>query len=128
MKKLIVSTVAAAALGFGAAASAQDLGPVLGSVFGFGTPYPGYPAVIAQGHDPRFYTDRFGRQFIYDQYGRQVYVQPQVQPNPPPRQHYGIVGHDPWGRPVWGPVAPTDRDGDTVSDDRDRWPDNAAQW
>ena len=38
MKKYILSAVAAGGLALGGAASAQDLGPILGSILGYGSP------------------------------------------------------------------------------------------
>lgn len=97
MKKTILAAVAAGALAVGGAASAQDFGTVLGSIFGFGTPtynhntypgqyaypgqygYPTYnsrgtPAVVA-GTQP--YYGNYGQYGQYGQsgtYGSQVYV------------------------------------------------------
>lgn len=154
MKKFILTAVAAGALAVGGAASAQDLGGILGSLFGFGTQtYPTYnsgiPAVVAgtQPHGATVYTDQYGRQFYYDQYGRQVVVQQQNTYNNPV-----IVGYDSWGRPVYGqrqygttqygtPQYGTsqygtyaygtnswDRDGDGIANTRDRWPDDRRYW
>ena len=156
MKKFILSAVAAGALAVGGAASAQDLGAVVSSLFGFGAPsYPTYstsqPAVVAGtgygqygyygNHNTypgtsQVYVDQYGRQFSYDQYGRQVYVQPST--------NYGIVGYDQWGRPVYGTTSttttygttqypygysrPGDRDGDGVANINDRWPDDRRYW
>jgi hypothetical protein len=125
MRKSIIMAVAAGALAIGGAASAQDLGSVLGSIFGYGNTTPGYstsqPAVVA-GTTPYYgstpygtygtygsntipegttlYADQYGRRFYYDQYGRQVMVD-QVQQQQQ-QQQYGIVGYDQWGRPVYG--------------------------
>lgn len=128
MRKSIIMAVAAGALAVGGAASAQDLGSVLGSIFGYGNAYPGYgtsqstPAVVA-GTVPYYgnqtpygtpqygstvpygttvYQDQYGRRFYYDQYGRQVMLD-----QPTTQQQYGIVGYDAWGRPVYGTTSTT---------------------
>lgn len=76
MKKFIYSAVAAGALAFGGAASAQDplgvLGTILGNI-GLGGTTGVYPGVVAQGQG-QLHIDQYGRTFYYDQYGRQVYV------------------------------------------------------
>lgn len=149
MKKFITTAVAACALAAGTAASAQDFGTVISSLFGFGTPaYPSYsygtPAVVAGAQT--VYVDQYGRRFVYDQYGRQVYLTSTQQQ---------IIGYDQWGRPVYGsssygygtygsygtPHYPYgtygsstysrswwDRDGDGVADARDRWPSDSRYW
>ncbi len=125
MKKFILTAVAAGALAVGGAASAQDIGTVIGSLFGFGQPaYPSYstgiPAVVA-GTQPyntqpygtyganvygnntyggttygsQVYVDQYGRQVTIDQYGRHVLVQPNT-------GSYAITGYDQWGRPIYG--------------------------
>jgi hypothetical protein len=128
MKKFILTAVAAGALAVGGAASAQDLGGILGNIFGFGQPtYPTYgtstptPAVVAgtqQSYGGGVYVDQYGRQVDQygrpltidpygrqvDQYGRQVTIdqygrQVLVQPN---TGSYGITGYDQWGRPIYG--------------------------
>ena len=124
MKKLIASAVAAGALAFGGAASAQDLGSVIANVLGFGQPtynhgygypssnygYPNYsygshnqyggnvtyPAVVAQQPygTQNVYVDRYGRQVHIDQYGRHVLVQQ------PSNQLYS-AGYDSYGRAIY---------------------------
>lgn len=132
MRKFILSALAAGALGLAGAASAQDLGAVIGSIFGFGTPtYPTYgndiPAVVAGTvpYGSTVYVDQYGRQVTIDRYGRQVLVQPST--------NYGITGYDAWGRPIYGYGSaygnyalanPNDRDGDGVVNWNDRWPDD----
>jgi hypothetical protein len=122
MNKFILSAVAAGALAVGGAASAQDLGGVIGSIFGYGNQqYPSYststPAVVAgtqgyygnnvygnnayggnvYGNNGTVYVDQYGRQITYDRYGRQVIVQQQ-----PSTSTYGVMGYDQWGRPIYG--------------------------
>jgi len=141
MKKLIVMAAAAGALAVGGAASAQDLGTVLGNILGFGTQQYNAPAVVA-GTVPYGSTiaiDQYGRQVYVDQYGRQVLVQPNT------NSGY-IVGYDAENRPIYGPAYGTpsygvgpygtatygnlayadrrDRDGDGVADRYDRWPED----
>lgn len=97
MRKSIIMAVAAGALAFGSAASAQDLGSILGSIFGQGgysTPQPavvapgyghygygqpgygqpgyGQPGYGQPGYGQQVYSDQYGRRFYYDQYGRQI--------------------------------------------------------
>lgn len=136
MKKFVLTAIAAGALAAGTAASAQDLGTVLGSIFGYGQPTysQGIPAVVAG--TQQVYTDNYGRQYYYDQYGRQVYVNNGV-------QQQQIVGYDQWGRPIYGQVYGNsgyvynngqyayggqyrrwDRDGDGVANRDDRYPDD----
>ncbi len=130
MKKLVVTVLAVGALAVGGAASAQDLGAVLGSILGLGSPtytYPNAPAVVAGSvpYGTQVYTDQYGRQFYYDQYGRQVVVQQQPNPNP-------IPGYDAWGRPIYGSGTYSygygqyrpygDADGDGVANQYDRRP------
>ncbi|MBI5276209.1 MAG: hypothetical protein HY854_07085 [Burkholderiales bacterium] len=136
MKKFIVTAIAAGALAAGGAASAQDLGSVISGILGLTSPsysnnygysYPGMVAPQAQ-----VYTDTYGRRFYYDQYGQQVYLNNSGQV---------IVGYDQWGRPIYGtnysygssyPYYGSnyawgngwDRDGDGISNSRDRWPDD----
>jgi hypothetical protein len=136
MKKFIATTIAAAGLAIGGAASAQDLGNVIGTILN-----------LAIGGDvtqpsTQVYADAYGRHFYYDQYGRQVYIQN--------INRYGsITGYDAWGRPIYGGatygnVYPSygtygysypstqysyntrswDYDGDGVSNTRDRWPND----
>jgi hypothetical protein len=138
MRKLIVSALAVGALAVGGAASAQDLGAVLGSVLGFGTPQYGYntgtPAVVAGAYPSQIYVDPDGRQVyvqpnvngagqVYvDPDGRQVYVQPNT----------SIIGYDAFGRPLYNTQSRNyaysdprgDRDGDGVRNRRDRYPDD----
>lgn len=137
MKKFVLTAIAAGALAAGTAASAQDLGSVLGSIFGYGQPTysQSTPAVVAGAQ--QVYTDSYGRQFYYDQYGRQVFVTSSV-------QQQQIVGYDSYGRPIYGQVYGNsgtyayggqygqygqyprwDRDGDGVRNRDDRWPDDA---
>lgn len=149
MRRFILSAVAAGAVAFAGAASAQGFGGVLNDLFGFGQPaHPTYsgagiPAVVAgtQPYGSGVYVDPHGRQVTTDRYGRQVVVQPN-------RGTYGITGYDAWGRPVYGsaPVPyghpgnygsygnygnyawagqPGDKDGDGVPNVHDRWPDDA---
>jgi hypothetical protein len=96
MKKTILSALAAGALALGGAASAQDLGGVLSSIFGFGTPsYPVYnsgatPAVVAGTQSSgTVYVDQYGRRV--DQYGRVLNVDQYGRP---------IASVDQYGRPV----------------------------
>jgi hypothetical protein len=143
MKKWIATALAAAALTAGTAAMAQDLGTIIGSIFGLGN---GTPAVVAG--STTVYQDTHGRRFYYDQYGRQVYMQdPQQQilgydsygrPIYSQSQQQQIVGYDSYGRPIYGapprayvygggtsgPYARNDRDGDGVVNWQDRWPDD----
>jgi hypothetical protein len=151
MKKLIVMAAAAGALAVGGAASAQDFGSVLGSIFGFGTPQYSYgtpqypygapqypyggssPAVVAGTvpYGSTVYVDQYGRQVHVDQWGRHVVIQQQ------PQSSTYIVGYDQWGRPIYGAspygsntygnyayANPNDRDGDGVLNRYDRWPDD----
>lgn len=135
MKKFVLTALAAGALAAGTAASAQDLGAVLGSILGYGQPTYSYgtPAVVAG--TQQVYVDTYGRQYYYDQYGRQVYVNNGV-------QQQQIVGYDQWGRPIYGQVYGNsgyaygsqyayggqyrrwDRDGDGVANRDDRYPDD----
>lgn len=124
MKKFILSAVAAGALAVGGAASAQDLGGVIGSLFGFGSP----PAAVQPGS---VYIDQYGRQVAVDQFGRHRILQSAV----------GIVGYDAWGRPVYGQIGSRssnsavravvgaaqagDNDGDGVINLHDRMPNDA---
>jgi hypothetical protein len=142
MKKFVLTAIAAGALAAGTAASAQDLGTVLGSIFGYGQPTysQGIPAVVAGTQQGTVYTDSYGRQFYYDQYGRQVFMN-----NTNTQQ---IVGYDQWGRPVYGSTSASvygannypypngnyaygsgtyrrwDRDGDGIANRDDRYPDD----
>ena len=145
MRKLFATAIAAGAMAVGGAASAQDLGSVIANVFGLGTPSygynygynSGYPAVVAG--QQQLYRDSYGRTFYYDQYGRQVYVSSVSSGSQ-------FMGYDAWGRPVYSSSTSTpayvyggtypynsgyaynsrswDRDGDGVSNGRDRWPDD----
>ncbi len=124
MKKFILSAVAAGALAVGGAASAQDLGGVIGSIFGFGSP----PATVQPGS---VYFDQYGRKVLVDQFGRHRLLQSTV----------GIVGYDAWGRPVYGNIGSRsgnaavnatvlsaqtrDNDGDGVPNAHDRMPNDA---
>lgn len=124
MKKFILSAVAVGALAVGGAASAQDLGGVIGSIFGFGTP----PATVQPGS---IYIDQYGRQVAVDQFGRHRLLQSAV----------GIVGYDAWGRPVYGHIGSRsgnaavnavvnaaqtrDNDGDGVINLHDKMPNDA---
>lgn len=155
MKKFILGAVAAGALAIGGAASAQDLGAVIGSLFGYGTPQYGYstsqPAVVAgtqygtqygAPYGATVYSDQYGRRFYYDQYGRQVVLNGATYGT-----NQAIVGYDSWGRPVYGSTQtysyPSttypyggsyaygnswDRDGDGIANTRDRWPDDRRYW
>jgi hypothetical protein len=143
MKKFIATAIAAGAMVAGGAASAQDLGSIIAGVLGFGQPQYSYgqphygygqpqysyggPAVVAGAQ--QMYIDQYGRTFYYDQWGRQVFVQGAQQ------QQQQIVGYDQWGRPVYGTSGQYaygnrswDRDGDGVSNSRDRWPDDRRYW
>lgn len=142
MNNFILSAVAAGALALGGAASAQDLGSILGNIFGY-YGNQSTPAVVAGTvpHGSQVYVDPSGRQVHVDQYGRHVYVQPNT-------SNYGIVGYDAWGRPVYGTThvynqpnvygdaaypgyaaSPSwDRDGDGIANSRDRWPDDRRYW
>lgn len=127
MKKIFLTAVAAGALAAGGAASAQDFGAAISSIFGYGTPQysygtqypystPATPAVVA-GTQPYYgsnqpyygnsqpynttYVDQYGRQVYVDQYGRHV-----VQSNSTYGSNvYGgttvYQGTDAWGRPVY---------------------------
>lgn len=148
MKKFILTAVAAGALAVGGAASAQDLGSVLGNLFGFGTQtYPTYnsgiPAVVAGTQGSTVYTDQYGRHIYYDQYGRQVIQQQNSYSNPVILPNPTIIGYDQWGRPVYGQsqygtttrygnyaygTSTWDRDGDGIANTRDRWPDDRRYW
>ncbi|HEY0824538.1 MAG TPA: hypothetical protein VGD76_12175 [Ramlibacter sp.] len=119
MKKFILSAVAAGALAIGSAASAQDIGSVLGAILGAGQqPYGSV------------YIDRYGRQVGIDQFGRHVLL-----------QSNGIVGYDAWGRAIYGNVLGSgnravdqvvrsvqlgDNDGDGVLNMHDRLPNDPA--
>lgn len=154
MKKFILSAVAAGALAVGGAASAQDLGTVINSIFGIGTPTYNYgyggstPAVVAgttygttpyygqapyYGSTNQVYVDQYGRQVYIDQYGRQVIVQ-QQQPNYGGTVYGSGVQYDQWGRPIYGTYGSNsgyrswDRDGDGVANTSDRWPDDRRYW
>lgn len=138
MKRLIATAIAAGALAVGGTASAQDLGSIIANILGWGTPTYNYydygtPAVVAQSQ-VQIYSDAYGRQFYYDQYGRQVYLQTTQQQ---------IIGYDAWGRPVYGTAysnsglyaygsttygSTWDRDGDGISNTRDRWPNDPRYW
>jgi len=123
MKKFILSAVAAGALAVGGAASAQDLGGVIGSLFGFGSP----PAAVQPGS---VYIDQYGRQVAVDQFGRHRILQSAV----------GIVGYDAWGRAIYGNIGARsgnaavnatvnaaqtrDNDGDGVINMYDRMPND----
>lgn len=147
MKKFILTAVAAGALAVGGAASAQDLGGILGSLFGFGTPgYPTYnsgiPAVVAGTQGQTVYTDQYGRQVYYDQYGRQVIMQQNSYSNPVVIPNPTVIGYDSYGRPIHGHTqygtsqygnyaygsSTWDRDGDGIANTRDRWPDDRRYW
>jgi hypothetical protein len=137
MKKTILAAVAAGALAIGGAAGAQDLGDVLTNILGFGQPNYGAPAVVAGTQYQSVYTDQYGRQVGIDQNGNQVVISGSN------RGRCGIVGHDAYGQPIYGPTrygglacpgtawgfnGNRDRDGDGVADARDRWPDNRRYW
>ena len=136
MKKTILTAVAAGAIAICGAASAQDLGTVLGTLLGYGSPVYTNPTVVNGVQYQSVYTDRYGRQVGIDQNGNHVVLQ---------ASNYGrcgIVGHDAVGNPIYGPtryggyacpgtvwgVNNGDRDGDGVADARDRWPDNRRHW
>ena len=123
MKKFILAAAAAAALGAGGAASAQNIGDVLANVLGYGNP------VYSNAPNATIHTDRYGRQYYYDGYGRQVFLQS----NP-------IVGYDRWGRALYGQRSliipggrrdnstPEDIDGDGVANIHDRNPGDSRSW
>jgi hypothetical protein len=142
MRKLFATAIAAGAMAVGGAASAQDFGSVIANIFGLGTPTygynSGYPAVVAG--QQQMYRDTYGRTFYYDQYGRQVYLNSGTTGSQ-------FMGYDAWGRPVYNSAVTTspgyvyggtypynnnyaysgrswDRDGDGISNGRDRWPDD----
>jgi hypothetical protein len=151
MKKWILTTVAAGALARGGAASAQDLGSVINSVIGsvFGTQSYNYGTntYYTDQYGRQVYVDQYGRHVVvtqaptvtYDQWGRPVYnsqvyngqvLQGQVygsgygqygystQPQYPT---YGTYGS---GNYAYGYGNSWDRDGDGISNTRDRWPDD----
>lgn len=135
MKKVILSAIAAAALGIGGLAQADvidSVGTAISDLFGI--PYdasPSAPLPIGS-----VYTDRYGHSFQVDAAGRHV-----------PLDRYGSY-RDQWGRTVYlgannqplyiaqngqlvpyGSVAGNyayspsyDRDGDGISDPYDRYP------
>jgi hypothetical protein len=147
MRKLFATAIAAGAVAISGAASAQDVGTVIANLFGLGTPTygynSGYPAVVAP--QQQLYRDTYGRTFYYDQYGRQVYLNSVSSGSQ-------FMGYDAWGRPVYSSSTSTpayvyggnypynsgyaynngyaynsrswDRDGDGISNGRDRWPDD----
>lgn len=154
MKKTVLSMLAAGALAAGGAASAQNLGDIVGSLFGFGAPGygSGIPAVVA-GTQPHgtVYVDPYGRHVMIDPYGRHVLVDPyggHVMVDPygrhaqvlPPATDTETALYDRWGRPLYGsgygthvypgryPGQRWDRDGDGVANRSDRWPDDHRYW
>lgn len=135
MKKLILSTAAVAALGFGGVAQA-DLIDGVGNTISriFGVPYDATPAGAAP--IVNVYTDPNGRRFQVDANGRHL-----------PLDQYGSY-RDQWGRTVYlganrqpvfveqnGQLVPYnsgyamaprhDRDGDGVANRHDRAPNDA---
>jgi hypothetical protein len=128
MKKFILSAIAAGALAAGSAASAQDLGTVLGTILGAGQQQ--HPAGSV-------YIDPYGRQVAVDQWGRHVLVQPNT-------GSHAITGYDAWGRPIYERQTLADRlrsinrygesqryadsDGDGVANAQDRWPADPRHW
>ena len=115
MKKFVLTALATAALAVAGAASAQDLTDMLNHAI-TGQQY--VPPVV---NGTPIYVDQYGRQVYRDAAGREVLVQSQP-------GGYGIVGRDAWGRPVYGQVAAAnprwDRDGDSIPNRRDRYPDD----
>lgn len=106
-KKSIAILMAAGALAASTAASAQDLGSILSGIFGGGS--SSVPAVVAGTAQGPIYTDASGRQFQYDQYGRQVYLTAGVQQSQVYTDAYGRqFQYDQYGRQVYlnGTVQP----------------------
>jgi hypothetical protein len=153
MKKWILSTVAAGALAVGGAASAQDLGSVINSVIGsvFGTQQSysyGTNTYYTDQYGRTIYVDQYGRHLIaqpnagvtYDQWGRPVYnsqvYQGQVYQGQVYNGGYGSYGYSTAPQyPAYGTYGSGnyaygygtnswDRDGDGISNSRDRWPDD----
>jgi len=140
MKKFIWSAMAVAAFAIGGGAQADVIDSVGNTISRiFGIPYdasPSGPVPIVHGS---IYTDAYGRRFQIDAAGRQI-----------PLDRFGSY-RDPWGRTVYlgankqplyieqdgqllpyGSVAGTyamgpsfDRDGDGVTNQYDRFPDDA---
>jgi hypothetical protein len=106
MRKFIYSAVAAGALAFGGAASAQDIiGNVLGSILGNVGTTGAAPAVVAPGSYPygTVYTDQYGRRVQVDQYGRHVVIDNNVYGNNvygTQGSHGGRVAYDQYGRSI----------------------------
>lgn len=130
MKKTLLSAMAAGALAFGGAASAQDLGRVLGDIlsnignqsqyYGHGSsPPPGSP----DAGEGRVFSE--GGRWIYeDQFGRRSVIPGEVVFGP-----QGPMYRDAWGN--WVHVASGsayDRDGDGVADTSDRYPTDRRYW
>lgn len=134
MKKFILSVIAAGAMAVGGSAQADVIDSVGNAISRiFGIPYvaaPG-PVPIVNG----VYTDAYGRRFQVDAAGRHI-----------PLDQYGSY-RDPWGRTVYlgannqpiyieqnGQLIPYDtyamgasfdRDGDGVTNQYDRYPDDS---
>lgn len=138
MKKFILSSIAVAALGIGGVAQADVIDSVGNTISRiFGVPYDPTPAGAAP--TVSVYTDAYGRAFQVDAAGRHM-----------PLDRYGSY-RDQWGRTVYlgpdhrpayvmqngqitafgsnpntyatGPMY--DRDGDGVTNQYDRWPDDS---
>lgn len=96
MKKFILTAAAAGALAASGVASAQTFGNaidnVFSNIFGYGNSSGATPAVVA-GANQTLHVDAYGRQFYYDQYGRQVFVQGAT-------GAYNRTVIDPYGRQV----------------------------
>lgn len=129
MKKILLSAAAAGALAFGGAASAQDLGRILGDIlsnvgqptynYGQTVPPPGSP----DAGEGRVFSE--GGRWIYeDQFGRRSVI-----PGDVVFSAQGPMYKDAWGN--WVHVAsgsPYDRDGDGVADTSDRYPTDRRYW
>lgn len=137
MKKLFVSILAVGAIGFGSAASAQDvfgLGHVLPQILGNigvpGVPIYGAPGVL--GGVPQEGTtviDPYGRRIVYDRYGRAVATeQLEIVVDKQGRRwavdsegNHTQIGQDFGGLASRG-LRGSDLDRDGVPDRRDRYP------
>lgn len=98
MNKKASLGIAALACAAATTASAQSLGSILSGIFGTQTP----PAVVAGSGQGPVYTDSYGRQFQYDAYGRQVYLNGAVQPGAVYIDSYGRqYQYDQYGRIVY---------------------------
>ena len=118
MKKFVFSALAAGALAFGGAASAQDLGSIVANVLalGNGPAYSNGNVVTRQCSSS--YIDMYNRPVCVDGAGRHIVMQSNDTGGPVDRR---------WGNYAYRSNG-WDSDGDGITNARDRWPDNRSYW